>query len=207
MNTEYLRKKPKQMRSKLMFDSILEASTRVLEEVSFKKFTTNRVAEVAGISIGSLYQYFPNKQSILIELERIAIDKITANIENLLFDENHTSQDRLFKVIEYFVITDSALYDNPFTVNTEYSVQKNKIKKSLDFFLKSNNFIDKNSDDFLADYIVMLVSGMGYKKKKRNDIKNLDPWIQITFNSVLLSISSYQITIPAVIRRKMKRTT
>jgi len=192
MNTEYLRKKPKQMRSKLMFDSILEASTRVLEEVSFKKFTTNRVAEAAGISIGSLYQYFPNKQSILIELERIAIDKMTANIENLLFDENHTSQDRLFKVIEYFVITDSALYDNPFTVNTEYSVQKNKIKKSLDFFLKSNNFIDKNSDDFLADYIVMLVSGMGSKLGKRNDIKNLDPWIQITFNSVLLSISSYQ---------------
>ena len=192
MNTEYLRKKPKQMRSKLMFDSILEASTRVLEEVSFKNFTTNRVAEAAGISIGSLYQYFPNKQSILIELERIAIDKITANIENLLFDENHTSQDRLFKVIEYFLVTDSALYDNPFTVNTEYSVQKNKIKKSLDFFLKSNNFIDKNSDDFLADYIVMLVSGMGSKLGKRNDIKNLDPWIQITFNSVLLSISSYQ---------------
>ena len=192
MNKEYLRKEPKQIRSKLMFDSILEASTRVLEEVSFKKFTTNRVAEAAGISIGSLYQYFPNKQSILIELERIAIDKMTANIENLLFDENHTSQDRLFKVIEYFLITDSALYDNPFTVNTEYSVQKNKIKKSLDFFLKSNNFIDKNSDDFLADYIVMLVSGMGSKLGKRNDIKNLDPWIQITFNSVLLSISSYQ---------------
>ena len=106
--------------------------------------------------------------------------------------KNHTSQDRLFKVIEYFLVTDSALYDNPFTVNTEYSVQKNKIKKSLDFFLKSNNFIDKNSDDFLADYIVMLVSGMGSKLGKRNDIKNLDPWIQITFNSVLLSISSYQ---------------
>ena len=192
MNTEYLRKKPKQMRSKLMFDNILEASTRVLEEVSFEKFTTNRVAEAAGISIGSLYQYFPNKQSILIELERIAIDEMTENIEILLFEENHTSQDRLFKVIEYFLISNSALYDNPFNANTEYSMQKNKIKKSLDFFLKSNNFIDKNSDDFLADYIVMLVSGMGSKLGKRNDIKNLDPWIQITFNSVLLSISSYQ---------------
>ena len=192
MNTEYLRKKPKQMRSKLMFDSILEASTRVLEEVSFKKFTTNRVAEAAGISIGSLYQYFPNKQSILIELERIAIDKMTANIENLLFDENHTSQDRLFKVIEYFLITDSALYDNPFTVNTEYSVQKNKIKKSLDFFLKSNEYIDEASDDFLADYILMLVTGIGSKLGRRNDIKDLDPWIKITFNSVIFNISSYQ---------------
>ena len=192
MNTEYLRKKPKQIRSKLMFDNILEASTRVLEEVSFEKFTTNKVAEAAGISVGSLYQYFPNKQSILIELERIAINEMTANIENLLFDENHTSQDRLFEVIKYFLITDSALYDNPFTINTEYSVQKNKIKKSLDFFLKSNEYIDETSDDFLADYILMLVTGIGSKLGRRNDIKDLDPWIKITFNSVIFSISSYQ---------------
>lgn len=192
MNTEYLRKKPKQIRSKLMFDSILEASTRVLEEVSFKKFTTNKVAEAAGISIGSLYQYFPNKQSILIELERIAIDEMAANIESLFFEDNHTSQEQLFKVIEYFLITDSALYDNPFTIDTEYSVQKNKIKKSLDFFLKSNEYIDEASDDFLADYIVMLLTGIGSKLGKRNDIKDLDPWIKITFNSVILSISSYQ---------------
>jgi len=60
---------------------------------------------------------------------------MTENIEILLFEENHTSQDRLFKVIEYFLITDSALYDNPFTANTEYSMQINKIKESLDFFL------------------------------------------------------------------------
>lgn len=192
MNTEYLRKKPKQIRSKLMFDSILEASTRVLEEVSFKKFTTNKVAEAAGISIGSLYQYFPNKQSILIELERIAIDGMAANIEILLFEENHTSKEKLFKVIKYFLITDSALYDNPFTEHTEYLVQKNKVKKSLDFFLKSNEYIDEASDDFLADYIVTLLTGIGSKLGKRNDIKDLDPWIKITFNSVILSISSYQ---------------
>ena len=192
MNTEYLRKKPKQIRSKLMFDSILEASTRVLEEVSFKKFTTNKVAEAAGISIGSLYQYFPNKQSILIELERIAIDGMATNIEILLFEENHTSKEKLFKVIKYFLITDSALYDNPFTEHTEYLVQKNKVKKSLDFFLKSNEYIDEASDDFLADYIVTLLTGIGSKLGKRNDIKDLDPWIKITFNSVILSISSYQ---------------
>ena len=192
MNTEYLRKKPKQIRSKLMFDSILEASTRVLEEVSFKKFTTNKVAEAAGISIGSLYQYFPNKQSIFIELERIAIDEMAANIESLFFEDNLTSQEQLFKVIEYFLITDSALYDNPFTIDTEYSVQKNKIKKSLDSFLKSNEYIDEASDDFLADYLVILLTGIGSKLGKRNDIKDLDPWIKITFNSVILSIRSYQ---------------
>ena len=192
MNTGYLRKKPQQMRSKLMFDNILKASTRVLEEVSFEKFTTNKVAEAAGISIGSLYQYFPNKKSILIELERVAVDEMTANIENLLFEKNHTSQERLFKVIEYFLISDSSLYDNPFTANTDYSMQINKIKESLDFFLKSNKFIDEVSDDFLADYIVMLIGGIGSRLGKRNDIKDLDPYIEITFNSVMLSINTYQ---------------
>ena len=90
------------------------------------------------------------------------------------------------------MVTDSALYDNPFTVNTEYSVQKNKIKKSLDFFLKSNKFIDEASDDFLADYIVLLVSGIGSRLGKRKDIKDFDPYIKITFNSVMLIINTYQ---------------
>ena len=64
MKTALLRKKPKQIRSKLMVDNILEASIRVLKQHPYHQFTTNRVAEAAGISIGSLYQYFPNKQSI-----------------------------------------------------------------------------------------------------------------------------------------------
>ena len=51
---------------------------------------------------------------------------------------------------------------------------------------------DEASDDFLADYILMLVTGIGSKLGKRKDIKDLDPWIKITFNSVMLSISSHQ---------------
>ena len=132
MNTEYLRKKPKQLRSKLMFDNILKASTRVIEEVSFEKFTTNKVAEAAGISIGSLYQYFPNKQSILIELERIAVDEMIANIESLLFGENHTSQEQLFKVIEYFLkkaFLGFAFYTLLFTITRLLSILSIQYKK------------------------------------------------------------------------------
>ena len=49
------RKEPKQNRSKIMVSNILEAAIRVLKESPFDKFTTNRVAEKAGISVGSLY--------------------------------------------------------------------------------------------------------------------------------------------------------
>jgi AcrR family transcriptional regulator len=51
-------------------ESILVAAELVLEETGLERFTTNRVAERAGVSVGSLYQYFPNKQAVLAELAR-----------------------------------------------------------------------------------------------------------------------------------------
>lgn len=68
MNREdvYPRKQPIQERSKLMVEDILEAASVVLLEKGLEAFNTNRVAEVAGVSIGSLYQYFPNKESLQI---------------------------------------------------------------------------------------------------------------------------------------------
>ncbi|MCC6808098.1 MAG: TetR/AcrR family transcriptional regulator [Deltaproteobacteria bacterium] len=63
-----LRKKPKQSRSQATVNACLEATARVLEQEGLSGLTTNRVAEVAGVSIGSLYQYFPNKASLLLAL-------------------------------------------------------------------------------------------------------------------------------------------
>ncbi len=60
-----LRKKPQQDRSRHMVDRIIEAGRQVLVEQGFERTTTNRVADKAGISPGSLYQYFPNKQAVL----------------------------------------------------------------------------------------------------------------------------------------------
>lgn len=64
------RKLPKQARSTRLVDAILQAAVRVLERDGAAGFTTVRVAERAGVSVGSLYQYFPNKQSILFRLQQ-----------------------------------------------------------------------------------------------------------------------------------------
>lgn len=64
------RKAPEQDRSRATVDAILEAAARILVKGGYDAFTTNRVAEKAGVSIGSLYQYFPNKDALLIELTR-----------------------------------------------------------------------------------------------------------------------------------------
>lgn len=64
------RKRPEQDRSRATVEVILDAATRILARDGYGAFTTNRVAEKAGVSIGSLYQYFPNKESLLGELIR-----------------------------------------------------------------------------------------------------------------------------------------
>lgn len=62
------RKRPAQARSRATVEAILAAAARVLVDEGFERATTNRVAEVAGVSIGSLYQYFPNKDALLATL-------------------------------------------------------------------------------------------------------------------------------------------
>ena len=58
------RKLPRQTRAKATVDAIVEATTQVLLEEGYDRFTTARAAERAGVSIGSLYQYFPNKAAL-----------------------------------------------------------------------------------------------------------------------------------------------
>jgi AcrR family transcriptional regulator len=63
-----LRRTPSQERSLQTVDAILEATARVLTQDGFAACSTNRVAKVAGVSIGSLYQYFPDKDSLTVAL-------------------------------------------------------------------------------------------------------------------------------------------
>jgi len=64
------RKRPRQVRSVATFEAILESAARILESLGFAGFNTNAVAELAGVSIGSLYQYFPSKDALIVELIR-----------------------------------------------------------------------------------------------------------------------------------------
>ncbi len=62
------RKAARQARAQLTVEAILEAASQVFEQRGYADATTNRIAERAGVSVGSLYQYFPNKDAILVAL-------------------------------------------------------------------------------------------------------------------------------------------
>jgi AcrR family transcriptional regulator len=74
------RKQPRQKRAHETRARILDAARAVFEEHGYAHGTTNRIAERAGLSVGSLYQYFPNKDAILVELVDAHIEAGTAAV-------------------------------------------------------------------------------------------------------------------------------
>ena len=78
------RKTPLQDRAVATVDAILEAATYILVKDGWEKFTTNRVAERAGVNIASLYQYFPNKESIVVELQRRHVERARQELPRVL---------------------------------------------------------------------------------------------------------------------------
>jgi AcrR family transcriptional regulator len=78
------RKKPRQERSQQMVETLVEAAARVFVKEGYAKATTNRIAEAAGVSVGSLYQYFPSKDAIAVELLRRYREGLVALISDRL---------------------------------------------------------------------------------------------------------------------------
>jgi AcrR family transcriptional regulator len=75
------RKSPVQARSTASVDAILEATIQVLLHVGKERLTTTRVAQRAGVSVGTLYQYFPNKKALLQAALKRHLDEVTRAVE------------------------------------------------------------------------------------------------------------------------------
>ena len=78
------RKTPRQGRSRYTVDVILEAATRVFDEWGYEAATTNKVAERAGVSVGSLYQYFPHKDALLTALHERHVEQVLRCVQAAL---------------------------------------------------------------------------------------------------------------------------
>jgi len=97
------RKRPKQARSTELVAAILEAAAQVLAKEGAPRFTTARVAEKAGVSVGSLYQYFPNKAAILFRLQSDEWRGTSELLRVILEDVRRPPLERLRDLVHAFV--------------------------------------------------------------------------------------------------------
>src|SRR6478752_2632826 len=97
------RKQPQQARSAELVSAILDAAVQVLTKEGAQRFTTARVAEKAGVSIGSLYQYFPNKAAILFRLQSDEWRQTTDLLSNILGDLQKPPRERLRTLVHAFI--------------------------------------------------------------------------------------------------------
>lgn len=97
------RRQPKQARSAELVAAILEAAIQVLAKEGAQRFTTTRVAERAGVSVGSVYQYFPNKAAILFRLQSDEWRQTAEMLCGILEDTRQPSLERLRVLVHAFI--------------------------------------------------------------------------------------------------------
>lgn len=77
------RKTPRQARSAVTIEAIFEATIQVLLAEGVHRLTTTRVAERAGVSVGTMYQYYPHKQALLYALNERYLDRLADRVEEV----------------------------------------------------------------------------------------------------------------------------
>jgi AcrR family transcriptional regulator len=97
------RKPAVQSRARQTIDAILEASARIVYRDGMANLTTNRIAEIAGVSIGSLYQYFPGKDAVLHALVQREFNKtVDDNVRHIesIDTTTHTLEQAVASIVD-----------------------------------------------------------------------------------------------------------
>ena len=94
-----LRNVPVQARASFTIDAIIDAATEILKTQGVDAVTTRRIAARAGVSVGALYQYFPNKEAILMQISNRIMDQESIEASPELFRLNRQSLDELLQAL------------------------------------------------------------------------------------------------------------
>jgi AcrR family transcriptional regulator len=165
------RKQPRQGRSQYLVDAIMQAAIRVLTREGARRFTTIRVAEQAGISVGSLYQYFPNKEAILFKLQTDEWSDTGRLLGDIMSDSQLTPQQRLKKLVRVFFRSECeeapfrvALADAAPLYRDAPEARRHRdahAKQFLDFIATALPQADRRQHAFCADLIMTIISSLG----------------------------------------------
>ena len=103
------RRQPQQRRARETVEAVLDAVVRVLKKHGVDGVTTNRIAEAAGVSIGSVYQYFPDKRAIFTALHDRHVDQISRLVESRLVEHAASSLEQFVVALVEALVTAHAV--------------------------------------------------------------------------------------------------
>jgi AcrR family transcriptional regulator len=158
-----------QERAKMSVNAILQATTYILKRKGHVGLTTNKIAEKAGVNIASLYQYFPNKESILFSLHKAEWESTWDKLKGLIANEDINPQAKLHLLIESFLQSEHeevelrlALRQSAITFQstTEYKRHRELVFTTLvGFFRQFARYRSERDLVFRTQFVINLITG------------------------------------------------
>ena len=185
------RRQPRQDRSAQLVEDILEAALRVLLREGVERFTTVRVAEEAGVSVGSLYQYFPNKEALLFRLQTDEWQETWSVLEGILADASVAPLDRMRRVVLAFFRSErqeasfrGALDDAgvPFRDAPEGRAHSAEVRRGVGVFFEEV-LPDATPEEraFAADFVMTSMGAVAETITEENrSLAEVDAWAKVS---------------------------
>lgn len=177
-----MRKSPRQQRSRAMVDAILEAATRILGQRGWAKFTTNEVAAIAGVSVGSLYQYFPDKLALAEAIRQHHLDAVLAALSvSGDWNESATLDQRVARLIDGVIAAhsvDHALHrvlldEVPLAARSHYEAfEKEYQRRYREVITASSGKRNKVRDDVAGRVLAAAVEGVIHAAARTGELES-----------------------------------
>ena len=163
------RKTPVQARSAVTVEAISEATIQILLTHGSDRLTTTRVADRAGVSVGTLYQYYPNKQSLLFSVLENHLNAVATAVENACEQACHKPlADMMREMVEAFVDikieradTSVALYRVSGDVGGPELMKKisHRLHRAIERMIGTAPDLESHPDRFAIDMMLAAMSG------------------------------------------------
>lgn len=161
------RKAPSQPRSAHTVESILEGAAHILEQSGFEGYTTNAIAARAGVSIGSLYQYFPTKEAVTVALiEREMTGLVQEAKQALLLEDRRKALRQLVEIAVRYQLRRPALAvlldfeQNRLSTTMPKSEMRTAMHTALVEFLQEGSEIEKLALDIAAAEMMAIICAL-----------------------------------------------
>jgi AcrR family transcriptional regulator len=182
------RKRPSQARSRQLVDDVLQAAIRVLTREGAAAFNTIRVAEVAGVSVGSLYQYFPNRESLLFAIQEAEWQATFGALEAVLLDPALAPLERLRAAVVVFFETENEESDLRRALNSmeaadtqSAALRERAHLRMMDFLGALAPRLTRDELRFHSSFVMTLISATAERATQvRLKPAALDRWAQAT---------------------------